>query len=100
MCQHETRNCPRCGKGFECKPGNITQCQCYGVRLTDEERTFISQRYGDCLCRECLVLLKNKRNCFSQSRQNNRKAQRDSLRLCSLCFLSLSKDCVKLTLQW
>jgi hypothetical protein len=61
---HETKTCPRCSKAFECKPGNITQCQCYGVRLTDEARSFISQRYGDCLCKDCLVLLQNKAELF------------------------------------
>ena len=57
MCQHETKKCPRCQQAFECKPGNITQCQCYGIVLTEEQRAFMEQRYQDCLCRDCLQYL-------------------------------------------
>ncbi len=66
MSQHETKNCPRCRNPFECKPGNITQCQCYGVRFTAEEKAFIEQRYADCLCRECLLQLKNQVELFRE----------------------------------
>lgn len=54
MCKHEEKKCPRCHTAFECKPGNITQCQCYGIALTAEQRAYIEQRYTDCLCRNCL----------------------------------------------
>lgn len=57
MCRHETKICPRCQAGFECKPGNITQCQCYAVKLTDEIRAYIEARYPDCLCAACLQYL-------------------------------------------
>lgn len=63
---HETKNCPRCGKTFECKPGNITQCQCFGMELTIEEKAFIEQRYNDCLCRSCLEQLKNQVELFKE----------------------------------
>lgn len=66
MSQHETKACPRCGKGFECKPGNITQCQCYGIQFRDEEKAFIEQRYNDCLCRNCLGELKNQVELFKE----------------------------------
>ena len=56
---HEEKHCPKCGKAFECKPGNITQCQCSGVQLTAEERSFIEKQYEDCLCIACLRLLKS-----------------------------------------
>jgi len=40
--------------------GSITECQCYGVELNDEERGFIEELFGeDCLCRSCLLELKN-----------------------------------------
>lgn len=52
------KTCPKCGKAFECKPGNITQCQCYRVSLTREESVFIKEIYNDCLCAECLIKLK------------------------------------------
>jgi len=60
MCRHETRTCPRCSHLFECKLGSITECQCYAVNLTDEERLFIEDRYSDCLCRNRLLELKNR----------------------------------------
>ncbi len=63
---HETRSCPRCKKEFECKPGNITQCQCYGVGLSTEQRAYIEQRYKDCLCRDCLVWLSSELNLFKE----------------------------------
>jgi len=55
MCQHETKSCQRCNEPFECKPGSITQCQCFGVMLTAEQRVFLEQKYTDCLCRKCLL---------------------------------------------
>ncbi len=66
MCQHETRSCTRCKKAFECKPGNITQCQCYGVGLTAGQRAYIEERYSDCLCRDCLQWLSNELNFFKE----------------------------------
>ncbi|MES2004541.1 MAG: cysteine-rich CWC family protein [Bacteroidota bacterium] len=54
MPQHETRKCPRCTKNFECKVGNIAECQCSQVSLTHEERVFIEEKYIDCLCSQCL----------------------------------------------
>lgn len=58
MCNHEEKYCPRCRTAFECKVGDILQCQCYGVRLTPEEKALLEQRYEDCLCRNCLMELK------------------------------------------
>lgn len=54
MCKHEEKKCPRCNTSFECKPGNIGQCQCYGIVMTQEERVFIAEKYNDCLCVRCL----------------------------------------------
>jgi hypothetical protein len=54
MCQHETKYCGRCRSSFECKVGNILECQCYGVSMSDEEKAFIAGQYSDCLCRACL----------------------------------------------
>jgi hypothetical protein len=66
MSCHEQRKCPRCGNGFECKPGNITECQCFGVALTDEQRSWIEQKYSDCLCRDCLQHLQQQVNLFRE----------------------------------
>ncbi len=59
MASHETKSCPRCQKGFECKPGNITQCQCYGITFTEEEKKHVAENYNDCLCRDCLTAIKH-----------------------------------------
>jgi hypothetical protein len=66
MCKHEEKSCPRCHCVFECKVGDITHCQCYGVKLTLEERTFIEDRYKDCLCRKCLDELKQRTSLFRE----------------------------------
>jgi len=58
MCSRETNYCPGCKQLFECNPGNITQCPCYGIELTPEVKAFIEQRFGVCLCRDCLKSLK------------------------------------------
>jgi hypothetical protein len=57
MPQHESKNCPRCSRNFECKVGNIAECQCSQVNLTHEERVFIEEKYIDCLCGQCLQAL-------------------------------------------
>jgi hypothetical protein len=56
--KHEIKSCPRCGSTFECKPGNITQCQCYAVAITKDEAAFIKEIYDDCLCANCLIKMK------------------------------------------
>ncbi|MEO6611003.1 MAG: cysteine-rich CWC family protein [Chitinophagaceae bacterium] len=66
MSQHETKNCPRCKTVFECKPGNITQCQCFGLVISAELRAYIEQRYNDCLCRDCLQWLSDELNLFKE----------------------------------
>jgi hypothetical protein len=60
MCKHEEKSCPRCQGQFECKPGDVVHCQCYGITLTTEERAFIEDRYNDCLCHSCLLELKQR----------------------------------------
>lgn len=57
MCAYDEKYCERCGISFECKSGNITQCQCYDVKLTHEERSYISLLYNDCLCKNCMGAL-------------------------------------------
>jgi hypothetical protein len=57
---HEEKTCPRCEGLFECKLGSITECQCYGISLNNEERAFIEGRYDDCLCKNCLLELKDR----------------------------------------
>jgi hypothetical protein len=66
MCLHETKNCPRCNTGFECKPGSVIQCQCYEVILSIEERAYLEQHYNDCLCKDCLLQLKEEFELFKE----------------------------------
>jgi len=55
MSLHESKSCARCQSPFECKVGNIAQCQCSGISLSDEEKTWVAANYVDCLCRSCLL---------------------------------------------
>ena len=65
MEKHEPMICPRCGAGFVCKAGNITECQCYGVQTTVEEDSYIASHYpNQCLCRQCLIELKSRYRLF------------------------------------
>lgn len=73
MCNHETKTCPRCNEPFECKVGNILQCQCFGLTFSMEEKAFIEDRYQDCLCRKCLITLQQRYVLFREKylfRQN------------------------------
>lgn len=66
MPDHEIKTCPRCNNTFECKAGDITQCQCYNIQLSTEERVFIEERYQDCVCDNCLLELKNRYVLFKE----------------------------------
>ena len=66
MSKHEEKKCPRCGNAFECKVGTIALCQCSGVALNDEQRSYIAQKYAECLCRDCLVYLSEELNLFKE----------------------------------
>jgi len=66
MCKHEEKYCPRCKAAFECKVGGIAQCQCFGIGLTPEEKAFLENRYEDCLCRQCLLELKQRAILFRE----------------------------------
>lgn len=59
MAQYESKSCVRCNGSFECKSGNITQCQCFDINLSEEEREYLYFTYNDCLCIKCLASIKN-----------------------------------------
>jgi hypothetical protein len=69
MIKHEIKTCPHCKASFECKSGDIINCQCESIILSTEQREYISQRYDDCLCANCLAEL---RQCYNnwQHQQN------------------------------
>ena len=64
MIKHETKNCPRCEKGFECKSGDITNCQCETVELLQHHREHIAAEYTDCLCAGCMKAIRSEYNIF------------------------------------
>lgn len=66
MPQHETKMCERCNEQFECKCGDIINCDCSKVQLSVEERAFIESRYTDCLCVHCLLQLRNRYVLFKE----------------------------------
>lgn len=59
MIKHEIKYCPRCETAFECKVGSILLCQCTAVRLEDDERDYINSQYDECLCADCMKILKS-----------------------------------------
>lgn len=54
MDKHEEKYCPKCNNTFTCKMGDITNCQCSTVVLSETIRKFLETTYFDCLCKDCL----------------------------------------------
>lgn len=55
--KHEIKICQRCSQSFQCKVDNITECHCFEIVLTKEERE-MARKSNDCLCHDCLLALK------------------------------------------
>ncbi|MDA3870022.1 MAG: cysteine-rich CWC family protein [Gammaproteobacteria bacterium] len=51
------KTCPGCQRTFECKAGDVENCQCVSVKLTSLERANIAGHYDNCLCASCLAQL-------------------------------------------
>jgi hypothetical protein len=49
-----TKICPHCQSNFECRNDQIMECDCVNVILTKEALRYVSSRYADCLCVDCL----------------------------------------------
>ena len=49
-----TKTCPYCHCEFECRNDNILECDCVHVILSKEALNYISSRFADCLCVDCL----------------------------------------------
>ncbi|WP_198145091.1 cysteine-rich CWC family protein [Microscilla marina] len=64
--KHEQKQCPRCGAGFECKVGDVVNCQCYEVQVQARTNEFLANAYYDCLCKNCLAEI-DKMLTFAQS---------------------------------
>jgi len=55
MDKHEQKYCPKCHEQFICKVGDIANCQCSVVPLSNEAKFFLSKTSFDCLCKNCLA---------------------------------------------
>ncbi|MFZ4799745.1 MAG: cysteine-rich CWC family protein [Bacteroidia bacterium] len=53
--------CMNCNEPFECNMENITDCHCYSVKLSDENKLLIASKFEDCLCNKCLYLIIEKK---------------------------------------
>lgn len=62
MTKHEIKICPHCQQYFECKCGDIINCQCESVELKQKHRDYIYQQYDDCLCAGCMIILRREFN--------------------------------------
>ncbi len=69
MFKNEVKLCPRCTKAFECKAGNIQDCECSQVELKQEQIDFIESQYNECLCKQCLFLLRQEHEIHLQREQ-------------------------------
>ncbi|WP_315820059.1 cysteine-rich CWC family protein [Paraflavitalea speifideaquila] len=46
--------------------GDVHHCQCFDISFNEEEKAFIEGRYQDCLCRNCLLELKQRSVLFTE----------------------------------
>lgn len=53
MIKHD-KYCPRCKILFECKVDTIELCQCAPILITEQERNYLSKKFEDCLCANCI----------------------------------------------
>ncbi len=62
MSKHEHKNCGRCNKSFECKVGDISNCECMEVILSIQTKNFLSKTEYDCICKNCLIQINQQVN--------------------------------------
>ncbi len=55
MEKHEEKYCPKCNSSFVCKMGDISNCQCSAVEISEDTTHFLATSYYDCLCKNCLA---------------------------------------------
>jgi hypothetical protein len=60
--------CPRCQQSFRCRVGTISSCQCQSVDLSNAQRDYIGTMYQDCLCAECLLMVRTEYDQFNLSK--------------------------------
>jgi hypothetical protein len=52
--KHEIKICPHCARQFECKVGDVVNCQCNTITLSVETHNFLEKTDFGCLCVSCL----------------------------------------------
>ncbi|MBX7264522.1 MAG: cysteine-rich CWC family protein [Chitinophagaceae bacterium] len=50
--------CFKCKSKFVCNSNNIKACNCTSIQLSNEESSYIKTKFSDCLCNNCLNILK------------------------------------------
>ena len=60
MQKHESKICSSCKTEFECKVGDIANCQCSQIKLSDAAQLFLAENFSDCLCLNCLKAIAEK----------------------------------------
>ncbi|MEO6819695.1 MAG: cysteine-rich CWC family protein [Ginsengibacter sp.] len=54
MDKHEEKYCPKCNNTFTCKMGDIANCQCNAIQISENTTQFLENAFYDCLCKSCL----------------------------------------------
>jgi hypothetical protein len=49
----KNKNCPSCGKEFECF--HNVDCWCTKYTISDDNSKYLALHYNDCLCEQCLL---------------------------------------------
>jgi hypothetical protein len=60
--KHELKYCERCSAEFVCNAGDVLDCQCSSIQISEQTQQFLLEKNYDCLCINCLVQLNNKIN--------------------------------------
>ena len=68
--KYQAEHCPLCNEQFVCKVGNISQCQCARVELSNEVIRFLEDEFGSCLCIECLKQINSNKDLIAKNKGN------------------------------
>jgi hypothetical protein len=56
--KYEPKACPRCNSEHICT--GTSNCACFAVEIDDQTLDHIAFHFDDCLCPDCLQVMKNK----------------------------------------
>ena len=63
--------CPRCSASFVCRVDDIELCNCSKIQLSVGVRGYIKDRFGKCLCFDCLQYINQNIKSIIQNETNN-----------------------------